>query len=41
MLFTLHVLKEESSGTAGDDLQYCREIRKLTEGLKEQYREYV
>ena len=41
MLFTLHVLKEESSGTAGDVLQYCREIRKLTEGLKEQYREYV
>lgn len=41
MLFTLHVLKEEGSGTEGGDGKYCEEIKKLTEGLKEQYREFV
>lgn len=41
MLFTLQVLKEEGNGTAGSDVQYYQEIEKLTDGLKEQYREYV
>lgn len=41
MLFTLQVLKEEGNGTAGSDVQYYQEIAKLTDGLKERYREYV
>lgn len=41
MLFTLQVFKEEGSSTAGSDVQYYQEIERLTEGLKEQYREYV
>ena len=39
MLFTLQVLKEEGSGTAGSDVQYYQEIEKLTTGLKEAYRD--
>lgn len=38
MLFTLQVCKEEGSSTA---VEYYQEIDKLTEKLKEQYREFV
>lgn len=41
MLFTLQVFKEEGSSTAGSDAPYYQEIEKLTQGLKEKYREYV
>ncbi len=41
MLFTLHVCKEEGSSTAGTMVAYYDEIDKLTERLKEQYREYT
>lgn len=41
MLFTLQVFKEEGSSTAGTDVQYYREIERLTALLKEKYREYV
>ena len=41
MLFTLQVFKEEGSSTAGNDTPYYEEIEKLTNELKERYREYV
>ncbi len=41
MLFTLQVFKEEGNCTAGNDTPYYREIERLTDRLKEQYREYV
>lgn len=41
MLFTLQVFKEEGSSTAGSDVQYYQEIDKLTDALKERYREYI
>ena len=41
MLFTLQVFKEEGSSTAGSDTPYYEEIEKLTNALKERYREYV
>lgn len=39
MLFTLHVCKEERSGAGGSTIPYYDEIEKLTDDLKEQYRE--
>lgn len=41
MLFTLQVFKEEGSSTAGSDTPYYEEIEKLTDAMKERYREYV
>ena len=41
MLFTLQVFKEEGSSTAGSEVQYYGEIDRLTNRLKEQYREYI
>lgn len=41
MLFTLHVCKEEGSGAGGNITPYYDEIEKLTDGLKERYRESI
>lgn len=41
MLFTLQVFKEEGNSTLGNTVPYYNEIEKLTNGLKEKYREYV
>ncbi|MBQ6806641.1 MAG: hypothetical protein IJO97_04335 [Lachnospiraceae bacterium] len=41
MLFTLQVCKEEGSSTAGNTVPYYREIEKLTNSLKEAYRDSV
>lgn len=39
MLFTLHVCKEEGSGAGDNTIPYYDEIEKLTDDLKERYRE--
>ncbi len=41
MLYTLQICKEEGSGAGGTMIAYYDEIDKLTERLKEQYREYT
>lgn len=41
MLFTLRVFKEEGNSTLGNTVPYYNEIEKLTNSLKEKYREYV
>lgn len=41
MLFTLQVCKEEGSTTAGNTVPYYREIEKITDSLKDAYRECV
>lgn len=41
MLFTLRVCKEDGGGDAGNPIQYYDEIDKLTNTLKEAYRESV
>lgn len=41
MLFTLQVCKEEGSTTAGNTVPYYREIEKITNSLKDAYRESV
>lgn len=41
MLFTLQVFKEEGNSTLGNTVPYYNEIEKLTNSLKEKYREYV
>lgn len=41
MLFTLHVCKEEGSGAGGNTISYYDEIEKLTNDLKERYRESI
>ncbi len=41
MLFTLQVFKEEGNSMLGNTAPYYNEIEKLSNGLKEKYREYV
>jgi len=41
MLFTLRVCKEEGSSTAGNTTPYYEEIEKLTNALKDNYREIM
>ena len=41
MLFTLHVCKEEGSGVGDHTIPYYDEIEKLTDDLKERYRESI